>query len=177
MGKRRRRFSSVRLVVSAPSNQELSIAGPFSIALSQDGKQLAYIDRSKLYLRPMDVMEAKELPGTAGALFAVFSPDGNWIGFSADGKLKKISTRPGSVPEVISDVAPAYGVTWGPDNNIYYTRASRDVLVKVPATGGAVQEVTTLDTARGENSHRWPQVLLEARPYSFTAWAGQGWHE
>lgn len=169
--------SVVRFDVPLSSEQELSITGPFSFALSQDSKQIAYVDGGRLYIRTMDAMEAKPLPGTDGASLPFFSPDGKWIGFRAKGKLMKIPTQAGSPPEEISSVPPAYGACWGPDDYIYYTRASRDVLVKVPATGGAVQAVTTLDSVRGESSHRWPQILPGGKAILFTAWTGQGWDE
>ena len=70
-----------------------------ALALSSDGKQLAYAAirgiNSQIYLRPMDSQEARPISGTDGASDPFFSPDGQWIGFFADGKLKKISVNGG----------------------------------------------------------------------------------
>jgi hypothetical protein len=51
------------------------------------------------------------------------------------------------------------GASWGDDGNIVF--ANRDVtgIERVSASGGASQFITTVDTNRGESSHRWPVVL------------------
>ncbi len=70
------------------------------MALSPDGTHLAYVARQggaqQLYLRAMDSLDAKPIPDTEGAVEPFFSPDGQWLGFFAGGKLKKVSVSGGA---------------------------------------------------------------------------------
>ena len=62
---------------------------------SPDGQFLAFAasdpaGRSSLWIRSLDSLQIRQLPGTEGVDGAViWSPDGRWIGFYADGKLRK----------------------------------------------------------------------------------------
>jgi len=62
----------------------------------------------------MDDIVAKPIPGTEGAADPFFSPDGQWLGFFADGKLKKISMRGGTAQtllEIVNPLGPAGAIT------------------------------------------------------------------
>ena len=65
------------------------------------------------------------------------------------------------------------GGDWGADGQIYFAPTNTTGLSKVPATGGTATEVTTLDRAQGEVSHRWPLVLPDGT-LIFTVWTGPG---
>ena len=67
----------------------------------------------------MDQTEALPLPGTEGAGALFFSADGQWVGFYADGKMKKVSLK-GDQPLIISELDPYYGASWGKDGNIVF---------------------------------------------------------
>ena len=86
------------------------------MALSPDGTHLAYVARQdgtqQLYLRAMDSLEARPIPGTEGALNPFFSPDGQWLGFFAGGKLKKVSVS-GGAALTLGDAPEPRGATWG----------------------------------------------------------------
>jgi serine/threonine protein kinase len=90
-----------RYVITLPPGQRLSGLdfGP-AVALSPDGTHLAYAaiqgGASQIYLRAMDSLEARPIPGTEGGLSPFFSPDGQWLGFFADQKLKKVSVNGGA---------------------------------------------------------------------------------
>jgi hypothetical protein len=90
-----------RTVINLPPGQQLAGLGRGpAAALSPDGTHLAYVatqgGTQQLYLRAMDALEARPIPGTEGGVNPFFSPDGQLIGFFADGKLKKISTSGGA---------------------------------------------------------------------------------
>ena len=89
-----------RTVINLPPGDRLVGPNQTALALSSDGKQLAYAAirgaTSQIFLRPMDTQEARPISGTEGASEPFFSPDGQWIGFFADGKLKKISVNGGA---------------------------------------------------------------------------------
>ena len=66
----------------------------------------------QLYRRSLDQLEAVSIPGTEGANYPFFSPDGEWVGFFAGGKLKKVPLA-GGPPVTLSDAASGAGSTGG----------------------------------------------------------------
>jgi serine/threonine-protein kinase len=135
-----------------------------ALALSSDGTRLAYsygpASSRKLYLRALDQPMAVPLAGTDNALTPFFSPDGRWIGFFADGKLKKISVS-GGAPVTICDAPDSRGAVWGPDDTILFTPTANSSLESVRTSGGTPQDVTKLNSApeNGSRSHRYPAFL------------------
>ena len=112
----------------------------------------------QLYVRSMDSFDAKPMQGTEGATAPFFSPDSQWIGFFAAGKLKKVSIS-GGATVTLCDVSDPRGATWGLDDTIVLSPTSAGGLSLVPAAGGTPQPLTTLDSKKGEGSHRWPEFL------------------
>jgi hypothetical protein len=141
----------IRLIASVPG---FSIGAPGALAISRDGSRLAYEagPLRQIYVRQMDQLEAKPLPGTDGAGFLSFSPDGEWISFVTTGRpqLKKIAIAGGS-SEVLADVRSVVGPPtedWGPDNNILYS--DNGALTRIPAAGGKPQVLAAPDRNKGE---------------------------
>jgi serine/threonine-protein kinase len=122
---------------------------------------------TQLYLRPMDQLNAKPIPGTEGASMPFFSPDGQWVGFFAAGKLKKVSLMRG-VPLRLCDAPNNRGASWGPDDTIRFTPVYTSGLWSISAAGGTPQVLTTPDSTKGELSHRWPEVLPGGKAVLFT---------
>jgi eukaryotic-like serine/threonine-protein kinase len=119
--------------------------GP-SVTISPDGTQVAYVaTRSgvpELYLRPMDGLQARVIRDTRGATAPFFSPDGQWLVFFADRKLKKASTT-GGVVVTLADMAAANpGGDWGLNDTIVF-RTVQGGLVAIPAAGGQVNTLLT----------------------------------
>jgi serine/threonine-protein kinase len=163
----------VRLEVSLPPGEKVEFSGGPPIAISPDGAQMVYGTRETLYLRAIDNLDPKPISGTAGATNPFFSPDGQWIGFFAQGKLKKIALT-GGPAQVVCDASYGVGGSWGSDGTIYFAPSNISGLFKVPAAGGMPQEVTKLDRAKGEITHRWPQILPGNQALLFTVWTGPG---
>jgi hypothetical protein len=90
-----------RLTVALPAGDRLGSLQFPAIALSPAGTQLAYVglreSKQQLYFRSLDGLDSKAISGTEGATSPFFSPDGQWIGFFALGKLKKVSVAGGAV--------------------------------------------------------------------------------
>jgi len=132
------------------------------LALSPDGIGLVYAaeraGKRQLFLRAMDQLNAVPLDGTESASGVFFSPDGRWIGFFADGRMRRMAIT-GGASTVICAAPGGQGASWGADDTIVFAPRFASALLSVPATGGAPKSVTTLNAARGEVCHLWPQIL------------------
>ena len=160
-----------RLVVNLPPGQQLAGLdnGP-AVALSPDGTRLAYVARQsgtqQLYLRAMDSPEARLIPGTEGAVSPFFSPDGQWVGFFAGGKLMKVSVS-GGAALTLGDAAFPRGVSWSSHGMIGFVPTNVSVLRQMSDAGGAPESLTRLE--KGEVSHRWPEFLPGGKAVLFVA--------
>jgi len=129
-------------------------------------------DKVRLHTRLLSGNQVTPLSGTENATSPFFSPDGGWIGFFADGKLKKISVDGGAPVTVCDMVGAERGASWGDDGNIILPLNLAGGLSRVSSASGAPVEVTKLTA--GESTHRWPQVLPGSQAVIFTASAQQG---
>jgi serine/threonine protein kinase len=140
-------------------------------ALSPDGKKVVLVARDSsgknlLWIRPLDSLAAQPLPGTEGPSFPFWSPDGNFIGFFADGKLKKIATS-GGPAQALCNAPINRGGTWSREGVILFAPVVDGPLFKVSASGGTATPVTELDPKRGESTHRWPFFLPDGRHFVY----------
>jgi hypothetical protein len=145
-------------------------------APSPDGRRLAYVmfsgdGKPQLWLRRFDALDGQPLRGTEDATFPFWSPDGRFVAFFAQGKLKKIDASGGSA-QTIADAPAGEGGTWNRDDDIIFAPDETTGLLKVSASGGIASAVTTLDAGRGESSHRWPQFLPDGRHFLYLAMTG-----
>jgi Tol biopolymer transport system component len=141
------------------------------VALSPDGRRLAFVARdssgqSHLWVRALDSYAVTPLPGTESSSFPFWSPDGRFVGFFADGKLKKIDAS-GGPPQVICDAPEARGGSWSREGEIVFAPVVDGGLFRVSASGGVPSVLTKIDPARGETSHRWPFFLPDGRHYLY----------
>ena len=156
---------SVRIALDL--GPELSVATNFPVVtLSPDGERIVFVAEnsagvSYLATKRLDETVATPLPGTEGAYASFFAPDGQWIGFFAEGQLKK-TRLDGGAPIVLTRAPAGRGASWGDDGEIVAALDTEVALSRVSSATGAVTPVTTLGA--GETSHRWPQVLPGARP-------------
>jgi serine/threonine protein kinase len=144
-------------------------------AISPDGRNLAYVastpspdSKSALWIRPMDSLHARLLPGTEAAAFPFWSPDGRYIGFFAGGKLKKIDPQ-GGPPAIICDAPDGRGGSWNQQGDIVFTPTVNSPIYRVSASGGPIAQLTTQDPSKNETTHRWPWFLPDGRHFIFLA--------
>ena len=130
-------------------------------ALGSSGKRL-------LWIRSVSEAEGHWMPGTDGAGLPFWSGDGRWIGFFADGRIKKVSPTGGS-PQTVAEVPGVYAATWNAAGDIVYAPNNRSELYRIKESGGQPRVLTKLDASRTENSHRWPRFLPDGRHFLFTA--------
>ena len=132
--------------------------------VSRDGQQFVWMagagNSTQLFVRSLDDSEVKAIPGTEGAISPFFSPDGEWIGFFAGGKLKKVASRGANVQDITEVEGLTRGAWWGENETIVFSPNYQSGLWEVQASGGGVpQMLTEVDEAAGERTHRFPQVL------------------
>ena len=167
------RLLRASLVISSGTTLDSDNA---SIALSPDGTMLVYAGRERggaggLFLRPLDSLTAQPLAGTAGATYPFWSPDGRQIGFFADRKLKRIPSTGGAV-QTICDAEDGRGASWGADGTIVFSPRPRAGLNSVPAAGGTVTSLTTLE--EGAFTHRNPHFLPDGKRVLFFSGSNAG---
>ena len=163
-----------KTVFSGPPN--LTVPVP-QFALSPDGRSMVFVANSSgadpvIWMRNIDQVTARPLPGTEHAQSPFWSPDGRWLGFFAEGKLKKIPVAGGPV-QVLTDVADAFGGSWGADGSIIFGKLS-SAIFRVSSGGGIVTTVTKMDTVM--KAHRWPQFLPDGRHFLFHVQGGDPEH-
>lgn len=151
-----------------------AVAGQrITAAISPDGRRLAFVARGaggkeQLATRLLDQANPTFLAGTENANDPFFSPDSQWIGFFADGKMKKISVV-GGAALALCDAPGARGASWGEDGNIVVTLNSpTGGLSRVSAAGGTPQTLAK-PSDRNEVTHRWPQILPGGEAVLFTS--------
>jgi serine/threonine-protein kinase len=151
----------------------------FTAAISPDGTRLVFpigdSGASRLAVRPLGQPNAVPLAGTEGGANPFFSPDGEWVGFGAGGKLKKIPIH-GGPPITLCDSGTLHGGAWGEDGFIVASFGNGAGLSRVPENGGSPQPLTKPEN--GEITHRWPQILPGGRAVLFSASSSQvGWED
>jgi Tol biopolymer transport system component/tRNA A-37 threonylcarbamoyl transferase component Bud32 len=145
-------------------------------ALAPDGSQIAYVASvagkpQQLYLRALEQQTATPIPGTENAIQPFFSPDGQWVGFFALGKMRKVSLHGGPVTPLCDAPVP-HGANWASDDTITYAPNFGSGLMRISAAGGTPKTLTTPNAKEQEISHRWPQVLPEGKFLLFTIQVG-----
>jgi Tol biopolymer transport system component len=144
-----------------------------SAVLSPDGTRLVLVasgsdQKRRIYVRTLDQLQATALSGTENAYDPFFSPDGQWVGFFADGKLKKISVQ-GGAAVTLCDAFTDRGGSWSDDGTIVFAPNNNAALSIVSSAGGIPQSLINLDNQADENSQRWPQVLPGGKAVLFTS--------
>ncbi len=168
---------SAHVSIPLPEGYEVGAGNLNPVAISHDGARVAYVGlkdgKNRIFVRALDQTEAQALDGTEGGDGPFFSPDGQWIGFFAASKLRKIAVS-GAALQPLADAPFHRGGDWGDDGFIYFAPTNIGGIWRVPEGGGAATQVTQLDTVAGEISHRWPHRVAGTKALLFAAWTGPG---
>jgi serine/threonine protein kinase/Tol biopolymer transport system component len=150
-----------------------SAPSPLHVTVSPDGKYLSALvtsdtGESVIWLRALDRVTAQTVSGTEGAFFPFWSPDSRFIGFFADGKLKKVDIL-GGAPQTLCDASRGFGGAWNRDGVIVFAPTQDGPLFQVRASGGVPVQLTELDRSGQEIAHRHPYFLPDGRHFIYTA--------
>jgi len=160
------------LAIPLPSGVKLNDDQQSTLAVSPDGRHLVLVasidEGTELYLRSLNKPETKVIPGTLNGDNPFFSPDGRWIGFFADGKLKKVSIVDGALITVCDSPGTPRGAAWGENDRIVFPRHFDGGLFVVDGSGGESAPLTELDDERRERTHRWPHFIPGSDVVLFT---------
>ena len=161
----------MRISVLPPAGSTLDLVGRNGApALSPDGSSIAFVavkdDKPFIWLRRLDSLEATQIRGTEGGYFPFWSPDGRYLAFFADGKLKKLPAEGGS-PQIICGAEDARGGSWGKSGDIIFAPNRFSGLFRVSASGGQPVEVTKNNDFPNGGTHRWPFFLPDGRHFLY----------
>jgi eukaryotic-like serine/threonine-protein kinase len=167
-----------RFEITPPATAPLAALGGAQVAISPDGKRIAYFAQKpesanvELYVRELDALEARPIPGTEGRsvgnMNLFFSADGKSIGYLAPDHNGVISVTIDGRPSVkiVDPPSPAFlGATWTADNTTIYSAGTQ--LLRVSAGGGGTPE--PLMTARQDGLVAAPTLLPGGRAVLFHA--------
>ncbi len=167
---------TVRVSVSFPTGEKIRSSPTRRFALSRDGSRLVYVGADslsgdQLWVRDLNSLSGRPLPGTSGAFAPFFSPDGQSVGFFTGnpGDLRVVSINGGPSLTVVRDSAIPWGGDWDASGFIYFTTA-KSVVGRVPEGGGVVEAVSRLDSARGVTEHDWAQALPGGKRLLIQLW-------
>jgi Tol biopolymer transport system component len=171
--------ATVRFTMAPPEGSVFTGGAAYSpgATISPDGRRLVFQaarsggGAALLWIRDLDTVLPRALPGTDGGFFAFWSPDSQSVAFFANGKLKTIDVA-GGPPLAVCDAPAGEGGTWNRDGTIVFAPATVGALTGVSAAGGQPVAVTKLDVSRKDVSHRWPQFLPDGRHFIFIAQPG-----
>jgi serine/threonine protein kinase/Tol biopolymer transport system component len=159
-----------RLEFSIPLQEEMS-----HLALSPDGRMLAFVTPDQasganmLGVQRIGSPGITVVPGTQGASYPFWSPDDTYVGFFADGKLKKVAPS-GGAPQVLATATSGRGGSWSRRGVIVYSPQASGWLWKVNADGSnAVPLTDKIFDARQIVSHRWPVFLPDGEHFFYIA--------
>ncbi|MFQ5448141.1 MAG: hypothetical protein ACE5FF_14550, partial [Saprospiraceae bacterium] len=162
-----------RLIINADA--ELDISGNSMLTISPQGENVIYVGRqngeTKLFLRSLDKFEALPIQGTEGARSPFFSHDGKWIGFFANGNLKKVSIL-GGVPVTLTATNIFFGASWAANDTIYFSAGQSNenncLLFQISANGSAAKVLTQPQDSLEFVRHCFPQILPGNKALIFT---------
>ena len=158
----------LRASIALPSNVQLDPENR-SIALSPDGRKLALAlsrsgEKPRIWIRSLDSLIVQPLEGTEGAMYPFWSPDSRFIGFFAEGKLKKVDSSGGGTVQTLCD-AVGRGGSWSRRGIIVFASGPFTPLLQISNSGGTPVKVTTLEIET--MTHRLPHFLPDGKRLLF----------
>jgi eukaryotic-like serine/threonine-protein kinase len=144
------------------STFQTSINGSWP-AVSPDGTMIAYADEGGLWIRDLDQVTPRQIPGTEGAGRPFWSPSSEFVGYTVSQTLKKVHAKGGPSVALCSVSDNIFGATWSPNGRIVFS--ADESLFEVASQGGIPHLLASPDTLRGEIAFYHPSFLPDGRSY------------
>ncbi len=161
----------VKLEFSPPAGGWFAV-GSGTPAISPDGRKVAFRSqvsgKAMLWVRDLDSLNARMLPGTDNPGAPFWAPDSRQLGFAAGDRLMRIDVTGGPATTITAMPSPSRGGTWNRDGVIVFARSGNG-LFRVSAAGGAAVPLLELDASRGEIEQRSPHFLPDGRHFLYTS--------
>jgi serine/threonine protein kinase len=156
------------IIFSIPPPEKSSID---YFSLSPDGRLLAFVADGRLWIRPLDSLQAHALPETEGTEEMFWSPDSHFLAFVAQGKLRKIAAS-GGPAQVLCEVKEAFGGTWNRDGVIVLPLSLSSGFFHVSASGGTPVALSNPNPSGRTSPRGFPEFLPDGRHFLY--WGGNG---
>ena len=163
----------LRVEINPPDKMQFNLAGDTAgpAMISPDGRYLVFSANgatgTQLYLRSLDTLSSRALPGTEGGMYPFWSPDSRSIAFFTGEKLKRIEMG-GGTPVTICESNLGRGGSWNQDGTIAAALSYNAGIFRVPASGGTPTPITKVDNVT-YSSHRWPFFLPDGKHFLYLA--------
>jgi Tol biopolymer transport system component len=129
------------------------------LVISADGRRLAYVAGneagSRIFVRDLNELAARPIPGTENGFGPFFSPDGEHLAFFVADGLMRLDVGGGPPTRLAITPPVSRGGVWSADGWIYFAPSPSTGIVRIRADGGTIEPVTKADAAQG---HVWPDV-------------------
>src|SRR5262249_36299124 len=176
-------FGYVRRAPAKPRLSRFEIGTPEGVIavdaprISPDGRYIAFNatdseGKTQIWVRALNALAAQPLPGTDGTSRPFWSPDSRFLGFMAEGKLKKIEVTGGPAQKV-GDAPTGSDGSWGTQGMILYDGTGTDPIYKVAAAGGTPVVAAKQEPSRKETQVGWPEFLPDGRHFLYMAYGSK----
>jgi dipeptidyl aminopeptidase/acylaminoacyl peptidase len=136
--------------------EEVSLFGfGLGAAIAPDGETVAYISEGKLWIRRLQELEPREMPGSNFESMPIWSPDSRWLAYPVGRKLLRAQAD-GGEPRAVTDLPTNvgdFGGGWTDDDRIVLTTGYSGVL-EVSAQGGDLREALSADPETEADFHQ-----------------------
>ena len=164
----------MRFAVALPPSIRLKFQSGPPLLLTPDGRTLVLLlqtaNSTHLYRRSLDRLDVQPIAGTERAQMPFLSPDGKWVGFWADGAVRKVPLEGGPSSVITETSNFPLGHSWGANDVIVFAPADSAGLSAVSAAGGPRRRFSRPNAAKGETDQRWPLVLPDGKTVLYASW-------
>ncbi len=166
------KLPTIRSSILPPDGNTFDNTQGGHISISPNGLYIAFVatdstSKVHLWVRPINSLTSKELPGTEGAMYPFWSPDSRFIGYFTPGKLNKIDIN-GGPPLNVCDAPDGRGGTWNKDGIIIFAPSATGGLSKVSDAGGSLDVILKADSTNVAQSLRWPYFLPDGEHFLYS---------
>ncbi len=172
-------FGFVRRAPAKPRAVRFEIGAPEGVIaidaprVSPDGRYIAFNatdseGKTRIWIRALNALTAQPLNGTEGTTRPFWSPDSRFLGFMAEGKLKKIEVTGGPAQKICDAPTGADG-SWSTQGVILFDGTGKDPINRVSATGGTAVPAAKPDPSRKESEVGWPEFLPDGKHFLYMA--------